>query len=472
MMQPFTHCGACAAPAACGYPGYRTELTRVNVSPPSPHPTAGVIAILTLALLSIVALASFNDRGVHWYFGAITISTLIVCPLILASRVSRRRDAADAPGARVEPTQSPATEDADTSSWPQRVLAFAMEMRGSLSSDRLLEIIARTLPSLAGVDHVWIETDMGDRRQLIALPRDGETAPINPLWAAPGEWATFPLQAGDATVGVLGVQIVQRPLSLSTRRTLEAVAPLIGESLHTAHTIAHLRELSTIDSVTGCGTRHDGMERLRAELKRAQRASQEVAILMLDLDYFKSINDRYGHQCGDSVLAAIGRTIMQTLRVSDVRCRWGGEEFLVALPESGLEQAMRVAVTLARRIAGTVTEYDSARIQLTTSIGITIAAPGEEDPDPVLARADAALYRAKTDGRNCIRIMRPDGGAVAEESTSPAPLPFRDRRDPHRSDRRQHPGPGRRMSDFAHAGRPATAGTSAVEGSQVRAPQV
>jgi predicted signal transduction protein with EAL and GGDEF domain len=300
-------------------------LTRVNVSPTSSPPTAGVIALLTSALLSAVALASFNDRGVHWYVGAITISTLVVCPLILTSRVSRRRDAADTPGASIEPAQASVTEDADTSSWPQRVLAFAMEMRGSLSSDRLLEIIARTLPSVAGVDHVWIETDMGDRRQLIALPRDGDTAPANPLWTAPGEWATFPLRASDAVVGVLGVQIVQRPLSLSTRRTLEAVAPLIGESLHTAHTIAHLRELSMIDPVTGCGTRHDGLERLRAELKRAQRASREVAILMLDLDSFKSINDRYGHQCGDSVLAAIGRTIMQTLRVSDVRCRWGAK---------------------------------------------------------------------------------------------------------------------------------------------------
>ena len=435
----------------------------MNVSPPSPHPTAGVIAILTLALLSAVALVWFHDSGSRWYVAAVTISTLVVCPLILASRVSRRRDSADTPGASTEPAQPPPVEDTDSSSWPQRVLAFAMEMRGSLSSDRLLEIIASTLPSLAGVDHVWIETDMGDRRQLIALPREGNTAPANPLWAAPGEWATFPLQAGDAVVGVLGVQIVQRPMSPSTRRTLEAVAPLIGESLHTAHTIAHLRELSAIDPVTGCGTRHDGLDRLRAELKRAHRASQDVAILMLDLDYFKSINDRYGHQCGDSVLAAIGRTIMQTLRGSDVRCRWGGEEFLVALPESGLEQAMRVSVTLARRIAGTVTEFDSARIQLTTSIGITIAAPGEEDPDPVLARADAALYRAKTDGRNCIRVMLPEGGAVAAESTSHAPLPFRDRR--------QHPGPGRRTTDFAHAGRPATGGTSAADDSQVRATQ-
>jgi len=445
---------------------YRTELKRVNVSPRSPHPTAGVIAIFTVALLSAVALVSFHDRGYQWYVAAVTISTLVVCPLILASRVSRHRDSGDTPGASAEPAQPPPVEEADTSSWPQRVLAFAMEMRGSLSSDRLYEIIERELPTLAGVDQIWIETDIGHRRLLTATPDGGDAAPANPLWAAPGEWATFPLQAGDAVVGVLGVQIAQRPLSASTRRTLEAVAPLIGESLHTAHTIAHLRELSTIDPVTGCGTRHDGLEKLRAELKRAQRASQEVAILMLDLDYFKSINDRYGHQCGDSVLAAIGRTIMQTLRVSDVRCRWGGEEFLVALPESGLEQAMRVAVTLARRIAGTVTEYDSARIQLTTSVGITIATPGEEDPDTVLARADAALYRAKTDGRNCIRIMLAEVGAVATAPASPAPLPFRDRRDPYQGDRRQHPGPGRRTTDSAHAGRPATAGTSAVDDSQ------
>ena len=109
----------------------------------------------------------------------------------------------------------------------------------------------------------------------------------------------------------------------------------------------------------------------RAELKRAHRANEQVGVLMLDLDFFKSVNDRYGHQCGDAVLANIGHTIMQTLRVSDVRARWGGEEFLVALPESGLDQAKRVAAALSRKIANTVTECDSARIQLTTSIGIT-----------------------------------------------------------------------------------------------------
>jgi diguanylate cyclase (GGDEF)-like protein len=402
------------------------------------------------------------------YVLVITLSTVALCAAILVSRVSRPRETPETRGSSIEPVEAPATKEADAS-WSQRVLAFAVDLRGSLSIDRLHEIIARQLPPLAGVDEMWIETTVGHRRQLVAAPRDGDASPTDPLWVTPAEWATFPLQAGDGVVGVLGVPIAPRPLSPSARRTLAAVAPLIGESLHIAHTIAHLRELSTVDSVTGCATRQEGLHRLRTELKRAHRGSQEVAILMLDLDYFKSINDRYGHQCGDSVLGAIGRTIMQTLRVSDVRCRWGGEEFLVALPESGLDQAKRAAVALARRIAATVTEYDSARIQLTASIGITIASPGEEDPDAVLSRADAALYRAKTDGRNCIRIILPDTGTVSPTLplTAPVALPFPDRRDPHRSDRRQHPGPGRRATDFAHTGRLGAADSSAADDSLV-----
>jgi len=291
---------------------------------------------------------------------------------------------------------------------------------------------------------------------------------------AAGEWATFPLRTADGVVGVIGVPVTNKPLSVASKRALASLAPLLGDSLQTAHTIAQLRELSTIDSVTGCSTRPDGLERLRAELKRAHRANQQVAVLMLDLDYFKSINDRYGHQCGDSVLAAIGHTIMQTLRVSDLRCRWGGEEFLVALPESGLDQAKRVAITLARRIAGTVTEYDSARIQLTTSVGITIAMPGEEDVDGVLARADAALYRAKADGRNCIRVVlaNPEDGSMT--LAPPPALQFRDRRNPDQPDRRQFRGPGRRSSDHASAGRRPASSTDAagVDEARVRASPV
>jgi diguanylate cyclase (GGDEF)-like protein len=205
--------------------------------------------------------------------------------------------------------------------------------------------------------------------------------------------------------------------------------------------------LSSVDQLTGCATRQSGLQRLNAELTRAHRAGREVAILMLDLDYFKSINDRFGHHCGDAVLTAIGRTLLQTLRVSDIRCRWGGEEFLVVLPETGIEQAKRVAVTLARRIAETLTHCDSARISVTTSVGITVSSRDDEDTDVLLARADKALYRAKTDGRNCIRILLRDPTASTPISPAPPSL-FLERRDQHQADRRQHTGFGRRKTDL------------------------
>jgi diguanylate cyclase (GGDEF)-like protein len=347
-------------------------------------------------------------------------------------------------------------------------LAFVVEMRGSLSNERLHDVIVEKLPPLLGVDGMWFELNVGHRRRVMASPRLHEAPPVDPLSDGAGEWATFPLRAGETEVGVMGVPILHRPLAPSARRAAATLAPLIADSLLTAHTISNLRELSTVDAVTGCATRHDGLDRLRAELKRAQRSSQQVAILMLDLDFFKSINDQYGHPCGDSVLASIGQTIMQTLRASDLRCRWGGEEFLIALPESGLEQARHVAGALARRIAATVTEFDSAKIQLTASIGVTIAMPGEEDPEPVLARADAALYRAKAEGRNCIRIMMRETPAAA-----PTPvLAFRDRRDPARNDRRQHPGPGRRATDLMQASRARRGGEPDAAGARAHASPV
>ena len=378
-----------------------------------------------------------------------------------------KRPTADNPDAP-DPQANTSEQDADIS-WQHRVLVFIADLRGALSSAELHDAIIKKLPVMLGVDQLWIETNIGGRRKVIVAPAPSQTV-VHPLTDAPGEWATFPLKAGDTVLGAIGISIADRPLSAAARRALTVLAPLLADRLQTAQAIEKLREQSTVDSVTGCSTRPDGLERLRAELKRAHRSSQQVAMLMLDLDFFKSVNDRYGHQCGDAVLANIGQTIMQTLRVSDVRARWGGEEFLVALPESGLDQAKRVAAALSRRIASTVTECDAARIQLTTSIGITIAMPGEEDVDSVLARADAALYRAKADGRNCIRVVLADHDDGSTDSRrAPGALPFRDRRDPNQPDRRQPPGPGRRSTDAARSKRSSAMDSLAADAARVRA---
>src|SRR5436853_4935903 len=120
---------------------------------------------------------------------------------------------------------------------------------------------------------------------------------------------------------------------------------------------------------------------------------------MVDLDKFKEINDHYGHLCGDAVLAAIGVKMREVLRGSDLKCRYGGEEFLVLLPETPLEGAKRVAETLRRELADMPIAWKSEAIGITASLGVTVALPSEIDSNALIGRADAALYRAKDQGR-------------------------------------------------------------------------
>jgi diguanylate cyclase (GGDEF)-like protein len=125
---------------------------------------------------------------------------------------------------------------------------------------------------------------------------------------------------------------------------------------------------------------------------------------MLDIDHFKGVNDRYGHLGGDAVLAAVGAKMLKVLRGSDLKCRYGGEEFLVLLPETRLEGAKRVADTLCRDLADMAVVWKSETISITASLGVAVAHPAEVDGPALIGRADAALYRAKDQGRNCVRL--------------------------------------------------------------------
>ena len=125
---------------------------------------------------------------------------------------------------------------------------------------------------------------------------------------------------------------------------------------------------------------------------------------MFDIDHFKDINDRYGHLCGDAVLAAVGARMREVLRGSDVKCRYGGEEFLVLLPETPIEGAKRVADTLRRELAEMSVPWKDDGLSITASFGVTMAQPSEIDTKALIDRADQALYRAKDQGRNCVRL--------------------------------------------------------------------
>jgi diguanylate cyclase (GGDEF)-like protein len=127
---------------------------------------------------------------------------------------------------------------------------------------------------------------------------------------------------------------------------------------------------------------------------------------MFDLDHFKTINDRFGHLCGDAVLAHVGQRMKAVLRGSDTKCRYGGEEFVVLLPDTPLAGARRVAETLRKDLEKGPVRWNDQILVVTASFGIAEIIAGEDTANAIIARADAALYHAKQDGRNCVRTSK------------------------------------------------------------------
>ena len=122
--------------------------------------------------------------------------------------------------------------------------------------------------------------------------------------------------------------------------------------------------------------------------------------MMIDIDGFKSVNDRYGHLAGDAILSAIGAQLAVALRNSDVTCRYGGDEFLIILPDTNLAGAERAAAVVVEQIGRISVDAHGAVVRPTVSVGVTSALDGEHELATVIARADQALYEAKRAGRN------------------------------------------------------------------------
>ena len=172
---------------------------------------------------------------------------------------------------------------------------------------------------------------------------------------------------------------------------------------------AELVKQATTDPLTGLQNRRSFYVNAERELARLQRGKVNPgALIMIDLDYFKRINDTYGHGIGDEVLRHLAGTLMRTLRRSDQAGRFGGEEFAVLLPDTSEEQGMLLAERLRVSIAETVVSTPAGDIFFTASMGLTILDSADPNIDTALVRADDALYRAKEGGRNHVEVLRRD----------------------------------------------------------------
>ena len=168
-----------------------------------------------------------------------------------------------------------------------------------------------------------------------------------------------------------------------------------------------LRAIATRDGLTGLLNRRAIYEYAEAEINRAVREGQPISLIMLDLDHFKSINDRYGHPVGDEALRQLARTIDGNTRSYDFVGRWAGEEFLVVLPATALAEAAALAERLRASVAAApLSLADRSQLELCVSAGVTGMLAGSEQPlELLIQQADRALARAKEKGRNRVSIF-------------------------------------------------------------------
>lgn len=167
----------------------------------------------------------------------------------------------------------------------------------------------------------------------------------------------------------------------------------------------HLKEMATTDPLTGCYNRRYFADLLVKILPGTKRQGASLSLLMIDIDFFKKINDTYGHDAGDSVICAVSSAIRKTAREADVLARFGGEEFVLALPQTGIESALLVGERIRETIAGLRIPSKSGEISVTVSIGAGPFTAADELIDAAIKRADLALYDAKHGGRNQVRCF-------------------------------------------------------------------
>lgn len=171
---------------------------------------------------------------------------------------------------------------------------------------------------------------------------------------------------------------------------------------------AYRRQIETLanrDALTGCFNRRYFMEQAARQLKQAQRSRQPTSLIMLDIDHFKSVNDRFGHPAGDLVICAVAQQLAACMRESDIVARIGGEEFVALLPDTGRAAAQIAAERLRLTIASTSVNAPGVAetIRFSASLGLALALADSDTLEALLARADQALYAAKRGGRN--RVM-------------------------------------------------------------------
>jgi two-component system cell cycle response regulator len=215
-----------------------------------------------------------------------------------------------------------------------------------------------------------------------------------------------PVRFVDMTLGHMALA-PRSPLEGQDETLISVIARELGGPIRMATLVEESQRLATVDPLTSLLNRRAFLAALDTELERSSRLNYPLSVLLMDVDHFKLINDRFGHASGDVVLAAVGRLLGQQLRKVDLIARWGGEEFVAALSGTGEPNAAAVAERLRDQLAQLqVRASDGSLIPVTASFGVAVY-NAREAVEVVVDRADRAMYAAKNAGRNQVKVAAP-----------------------------------------------------------------
>jgi len=229
-----------------------------------------------------------------------------------------------------------------------------------------------------------------------------------------------PLAIKGRVLGVIELVNGEGDGSFSTEdlRILSTVAEFSAIAIENAQNFAKVQDLTVLDDHTGLFNSRHLKRTLEQEIIRATRFGHPVSLVFFDLDYFKRVNDTYGHQAGSRLLAEVGRLLLGTLRSTDVPVRYGGDEFVVLLPETSKDQAMECAKRLRSEISKWkfLAEEPYGPLQITASLGVASFPDDARAPEELLRRADDAMYRVKAERRDGVAAALPQPSAVPEQT--------------------------------------------------------
>lgn len=217
-----------------------------------------------------------------------------------------------------------------------------------------------------------------------------------------------PMTSQEGVFGIFHLRHIgqqRKGLKLFDQGLVETVADTVALALTNLMLRETLRNQSIRDPLTGLFNRRFMDESLEREVHRAARSKRSLGIIMLDLDHFKKFNDTFGHEAGDTVLRELGDFLKSHIRKGDIPCRYGGEEFMLLLPEASLEITRQRAQQLCEEVRNLRVQHRNQMLgKLTLSLGVAVFPTHGELPDDVVRAADAALYRAKKEGRDRVAV--------------------------------------------------------------------